>query len=223
MTETEKKSERKGFSGLKVLGIVVLTVIVTILVGWWVVRTYVFPSQFRPVALNTVEMQVLDDKLERLGIGEGAVRVNERGEEVAVPVPYSEADADRDVFLTERELNGLIAKDPELGSRVAIDLADDLASVVVLIPIPEDFPFMPGRTLRVRSGAEVAFRDGRPVVALKGVSVMGVPVPNAWLGDLKDVDLVQRFGGRDGIWTAFASGVEGLAIEEGRLHIRLRE
>ncbi len=39
---------------------------------------------------------------------------------------------------------------------------------------------------------------------------MGMPIPNAWLGNLKNVDLIAEFGGTGGVWKAFADGVEAL-------------
>jgi len=213
----------KGFSGLQVFGIVILTIVVTGLLGWWIIRTFIFPSELEPVELSQQEQVELDRKLSRLGISRDGVAVDETGREVAVPVPYAEDDDNREVLLSERELNGLIAGDPELGTNVAIDLADDLASIVALVPIPEDFPVMPGRTLRVRGGAEIAYRNGQPVVILKGVSVMGVPVPNAWLGNFKNVDLMKEFGGTDGFWDTFAAGVEEIQVRDGQLQIKLKE
>jgi hypothetical protein len=106
---------------------------------------------------------------------------------------------------------------------VAIDLADNLASAKILIPIPQDFPVMAGRILRVNTGLEIRLTGARkPVIALKGVSIMGVPVPNAWLGNLKNVDLIDEFGDR-GFWKAFADGVEDLQVRDGELYIKLRE
>jgi hypothetical protein len=57
-----------------------------------------------------------------------------------------------------------------------------------------------GRTLRVNAGVELCFANGRPLVKLKGVSLMGVPIPNAWLGNLKNVDLINEFGANPGFW-----------------------
>lgn len=139
-----------------------------------------------------------------------------------MPEAYSEEGARREVFFSERELNGLIAEDSDLASNLAIDLSDDLVSFTLLVPVPPDFPVMPGRIVRVRGGAEVAFANGRPVVAIKGVSLMGVPVPNAWLGNLKNVDLVQEYGDA-GFWKAFAAGVEAVSVEDGRVQVKLRE
>lgn len=46
------------------------------------------------------------------------------------------------------------------------------------------------------AGLELRFAAGRPVVALRGVSLWGVPIPNAWLGGIKNLDLVKEFGGQ---------------------------
>jgi len=155
-------SKRKGFSGLQVTLIVLVTVAVTVFVGWWVIRTYIFPSQLEPVELSRAEQVELGRKLKAIGVVTGPL-VTAGDDAVAtgaVPEPYSEAGADRMVFLSERELNGMIARDPELASNFALDLADDLVSFTLLLPVPPDFPVMPGRIVRVRGGAEVAFAGG---------------------------------------------------------------
>ena len=75
----------------------------------------------------------------------------------------------------------------------------------------------------MRAGVELAYRSGKPVVVLKGVSLMGVPLPNAWLGGVKNIDLVQELGAERGFWKAFAEGVEDVRVEDGRLQIKLKE
>ena len=55
------------------------------------------------------------------------------------------------------------------------------------------------------------------------MSIWGVPIPNAWLGGIKNVDLVQEFGYEAGFWQGFAAGVDDLQVEEGMLKIRLKE
>ena len=81
---------------------------------------------------------------------------------------------------------------------------------------------MGGRTLRVSAGVEMAFSQGRPRVILKGVTVMGVPIPNAWLGNLKNIDLIREFGDSQGFWKSFADGVEDIHVEDGRLMVKLK-
>ena len=193
---------------------------------FWAVRVYLYPSDFEPVELSAREQSALDAKLARLeGLGgfERPASNREDDETWLRPEPYDESEADREISLSERELNSLIAQNTDLATRVAIDLSDDLASARLLIPVDPDFPLLGGKTLRVNAGVGLAYTGKRPVVRLKGISVMGVPIPNAWLGNLKNVDLVEQYGTDTGFWQAFAAGVAQLAVEEGRLKIKLRE
>ncbi len=227
-TETVAAAEpqkKRGFSGLQVFAIVAGVILVTVLATVWVIKTWIFPSEFKPVKLSQQEEQVLDRKIERLesmsGLQVSADEFDESG--TLKPEAYSEDDARRDIRFSEKELNALVARNTNLASRLAIDLSDNLASAKLLIPLDEDFPIMGGQTVKVATGLELAFDAGRPVVVLKGVSIMGVPVPNAWLGNLKNVDLVQQFGSDRGFWKAFSDGVEFIQVEDGELHIKLKE
>jgi len=220
---------RSGFSGFQVFGIVVAAIAVSVIATVWVVHTYVFPTEFSPVELSDAEQRTLDGKIDRLEkLGASGTRGAEShalaDQEWLESGAYTEDGADREITFTERELNALIAGKTDMGRRAAIDLSDDLASARLLIPVDPDFPILGGRTLRVSAGVEIAYDRGRPIVVLRGVSLMGVPLPNAWLGNLKNVDLVERYGNGDsGFWRAFAAGVEHIAVDEGRLKIRLRE
>ena len=60
-------------------------------------------------------------------------------------------------------------------------------------------------------------------VVLKGVTVMGVPIPNAWLGGLKNIDLISEFGDEQGFWKGFSEGVDNIHVEDGELKIKLKE
>ncbi|MCG7908549.1 MAG: hypothetical protein JAY82_02125 [Candidatus Thiodiazotropha taylori] len=62
---------------------------------------------------------------------------------------------------------------------------------------------------------ELAFRDANPVVILKSVSIKGVPNPNAWLGGLKNIDLVSEFADEQGFWAGFAEEVDNIRVVEG--------
>jgi hypothetical protein len=125
--------------------------------------------------------------------------------------------------MSERELNAVIASNPDLAKRFALDLSSNLASAKMLIPLDPGLPVMGGKTLRVNAGLELAYANERPIVKLRGVSIMGVPLPNAWLGNLKNVDLVEQFGDEPGFWRAFSDGVALIEIEDGQLHIKLKE
>jgi len=181
--------------------------------------------------LSKAEEQQLERKLTRFeGLGDRQVRRGgqERQRERPTaedlrPEPYSEKGASREIRLSEREINGMIAQNADLAARLVVSFTDDLVSAKLLIPLDPDFPFMGGRILKVRAGAELAFRNGRPVVILRGISVMGVPLPNAWLGGLKNIDLIQEFGADPGFWKSFSDGVETIEIRDGSLRIVLKE
>ena len=218
-TPSARPPEKKGFSGLHVFGIVLLTIVVTAGIGYWWLSHYVFPDNFEPVTLNASEQDSLNSKLNTLGIdtqGGGSAGPLK-------PEPYSEEGASREVRFSERELNGMLANNTDLAQRLAVDLSDDLLSAVLLVPFEEGFPVLGGRTVRVNAGVELSFANGRPLVKLKGVSLMGVPIPNAWLGNLKNVDLVNEFGANPGFWQSFAAGVDYIQVQDGRLLVRLKE
>ena len=218
-TENTDTSKRRRFDTLHVFLMVALAIIVSVLIAIWVFRTYLFPTEFKPVALTQQEEQVLDRKLERLGL---PVNRSTPGKPLQ-PERYSEKVAKREVTFSEREVNAMMAKNTDLADKLVIDLSDDLVSAKLLIPLDEDFPIMGGKTLKVKAGVSLAYRENKPIVILKGVSVMGVPIPNAWLGNLKNIDLIGQYGGKEGFWKSFAKGVDQLVVEEGKLKIKLKE
>jgi len=128
--------------------------------------------------------------------------------------------ASREIRLSEKELNALLAKNTDLATRLAIDLSDNLASAKLLVHLDEDFPLLGGNTVKLTAGAELAYATGNPVVMLRGVSVWGVPIPNVWLGNIKNVDLAGKFVVEHGFWKSFSEGVENIRIEEGQMKIK---
>lgn len=217
-----------GLRGIHVVWIVLATILVTGALTYWVVRTYIYARDFKPVELSAGEQQKLNGKLRVLGYDpapatSGDQATPETDDKWLRAERYSEAGAQREVSFSERELNAMVANNRDLAKKLAVDLGDDLVSARLLVPVDPDFPILGGKTLRVSAGVEMAFRDAKPVVVLKGVSIMGVPIPNAWLGGLKNIDLISEFGDQDGFWKSFADGVENIRVEEGQLKIKLKE
>lgn len=139
------------------------------------------------------------------------------------PEKYREDDASREISFSEREINALLANNTDLAQKLVIDLSENLASANMLIPVDPDFPVLGGKTLRLSAGLEMGYQDERPIVVLRGLSLWGVPMPNAWLGGIKNIDLIKEFGGDKGFWKAFADGVDHISVKEGELQIRLKE
>lgn len=216
------EAKRTGLRWPHVVLIVIATIAITAGLTYWLLSQYLFLKEFKTVQLKPREELVLNRKLRAMGLD---VQDESPPTDTATlePEPYSEVGATREVSFSERELNAMLAKNTDLAHRLALDLSDDLVSAKLLVPLEEDFPFLGGKTLRVNAGLELAYRDNRPSVILKGVSVMGVPVPNAWLGNLKNIDVIQEFGADPGFWKAFADGVEFIQVEDGRLLVKLKE
>lgn len=218
--DISKTEKRAGLRWPQVVIIVVVTIAVTAGITYWMLDHYLFMKEFEPVELKPMEEQVLNTKLRAIGID---VQKTRKDEPPLEPEPYSEDGARREIEFSEREVNAILARNTDLAQKLAIDLSDDLISAKLLVPMEKDFPMIGGKTMRVTAGVKLAYKNSRPVVVLKGISVMGVPVPNAWLGNMKNVDLVREFGTEQGFWKAFADGVEDIHVEDGRLVVKLKE
>jgi hypothetical protein len=204
-------------------------IVVAMLSAWWI-KSNLYASPFSPTTLGEREQQVLNAKLDRLQQNierdrksPPAEYAETKSEGRLAPEPYTEEAARRELRITEKELNALIAKDEATARRVAIALSTDMVSVKLVVPVDDGFPVLGGKTLRLNCGITLRHEAGKPVVALRGVSIGGVPIPDAWLGNIKNVDLVREFGGQGGFWDLFSRGVEDIRVLDGSLFIKLRE
>ena len=228
-------SRKRSLGCLPILGLMLLTIVITVGATLWAINSQWFSKDFKPVELSSSEEAVLSRKLDALSTFDASPEDDTKEGSVFTlddartetddlrPEVYSEDNSKRRIELTERELNALLAENTDLAEQVVIDLTDNLASVKLLVDMDPDFPFLGGKTLKVSSGTELSYRGNRPVVVMKGVSVWGVPIPNAWLGGLKNIDLVREFGAGDGFWKSFADGIEDIRVEDGKLLIQLAE
>ena len=224
-----KPSAKSGIRAIHMVLIVFMTILVTVAITFWFVRTYIYAKDFTPVELDASEQQTLNKKLRVLGYEPdspkqltGKEATLETDEQWLRPEKYQEQDEKREVNFSERELNAMIANNRDLAKKLSLDLSDKLVSARLLVPLDPDFPILGGKTLRVSTGVEMAFRNARPIIVLKGVSLMGVPIPNAWLGGLKNIDLISEFGDQGGFWSDFANGVENIEVLEGQLRVKLK-
>ncbi len=207
-------------------GLVLTLACLVLFAGWWINR-YVYAMPFEATQLNSAEQVDLNEKLRFLEPKRLDSSSKMRGESSASkvslePKPYREKAAQREIYLTEREVNALLAQDPEIAKRVAIDFSEDLVSVRMLVPVPAEFPVFGGKTLRVHVGLRLGYHQEKPIVAMTGVSWGGIPIPSAWWGDIKNINLVEEFAGNGGFWDQFAKGVENIRVQEGSLRIRLK-
>ncbi|SDO40622.1 arginine N-succinyltransferase [Desulforhopalus singaporensis] len=221
------------FSTRQVVAMIALSVLLALAAAGLAVRFWLFPPLFEPVILSPEENRQLEAKLASFSAGDTSAPAPAPGlprthttvqtTNTLTPEKYHEEEESRTVILTEREINGMLAKNTDLADKVAVDLAEDTVSLKLLLPLDPDLPILGGKTLKVAAGAEIAFRHGRPVVKLKGVSLMGVPMPNSWLGGMKNIDLIQEFGTDKGFWKGFSDGVKSIAVVDGSIQLQLKE
>lgn len=180
------------------------------------------------VTLSADEQAVLEAKLQALTPqtpGPGASRDPDPADPIVdldgaqeplVPELYEERDAARELRFTERELNALIARDPDLSGRVAVRLTPGQVSTRVRVDVPADVPLIGGRVLNVRSGVRFETGDRQIRARLVGVSVAGIPLPDAWLGGLKNEDLLALEAFRQ-----LRGGIENIEVRDGELALQL--
>ncbi len=207
------------------MAVLLLVILASVVVTLWVARTWLYPQPFTPVTLDAREQAVLDTKLDALNPRDRDAPDPDTATDPGPlrPEVYAERPEDRVIRFSQRELNAMIARNPDLAERLALHLSRDLLSATMLITVPPDFPVFANQTIRVATGLRLRTEQGRPVVSIDGVSVMGVPLPDAWLGGIKGQDLVSLHGPDGGFWGTFAEGVRELRIEDGHLRVELAE
>ncbi len=229
-SNSETISSRFQLGGFKILGIIGLVIFVSVVLTAWWMNKNIYAAPFTPTQLTTPEQQVLDAKMAQLTdepkqpIDSTETKPTEAPSSGPLnPEPYSEDESKREIHLSEKELNALIAKDPETAKYVAVDLAKDLISVKLLVPMDQDLPLLGGKTLKLNFGVVIKYNNHKPVVAIRGMSLGGVPLPQSWWGDIKNVNLVETFSAEGGFWDQFSKGVEHISVHEGQFRVKLKE
>jgi len=201
---------------------VVLLVLLLVFAGMWIWQLTRMQAQTAP--LTEAEQRTLEAKFDRIRSAAypefPATPPEPAPAEDAVgavqPEVYREDAGQRQVRFTERELNALIAADPALAGRAAVRLSPDQLSASFRIDLPPDVPVMGGRSVRVQTGLQLATLNERVEARLVGISVGGIPLPNAWLGGLKGTDLLASSG-----LGSLGAGIEILTVGEGWLELQL--
>jgi hypothetical protein len=219
-----------------VLALVLMIVASVAITIWWIQRP------IKPVVLTAKEKAVVETKLQRLG-GENTrastatkATVSNRGTEVVeVPlleIPSKGTSQEKDrlyvpgskVFkLTDREINGLLNANTDLGNSVRLEFAKDAINAYIAVPIPKDFPIGGGMMFRARGRFGLSLGNGgQPFAVLEDVTVFGLSLPKAWLGGLKGENLLgEAMGQRNG--SPVLQGIKSLRIEPGALVIEVED
>ena len=195
-----KKSRGVLFWGCLIVALLGIVITATAAITAWWIKSQIDPAAITPVELTQVEEKALEEKVDIL----------------REQVDGSATDGKpvrRPVSITARELNALIAKNTGLADKVKIELSDDNLLARANIPIPDDFPGIGGKTARLRVALETRLIEQTLSVRVSEVSIGGFPLPNAWLGGLKDIDLVEHYA-NSGPLKALVAGIEEFDISE---------
>ncbi|MEZ5301636.1 MAG: hypothetical protein R3F11_13440 [Verrucomicrobiales bacterium] len=178
---------------------------------------------FEPTELSPKEEQVLGEKIEALEQpGQFAVIAEVPG---ATPAEIAEAQslARRTIIFTERELNGFLNHNSELGERLAFELQRDAIILITNYPFEDDTPFVGGKTLRARLTLATLLEEGGLKLAITDLSVNGVPLPNAWLGGVKGQNLLEEYESEHPVLKALGDGIANFEVQDGQVVITLAE
>lgn len=127
---------------------------------------------------------------------------------------------EKEIILTERELNGLINENTAFGDKLKLELVKDAVHARINADIPEDFPVMAGKKLKGKARFIVKDQAGAPALILEDLTIWGISLPNAWLGELKGQNLLGNLISPDGPSLA---GVEDISVSNRTLVIKLAE
>jgi hypothetical protein len=207
---------------LALMLIIVVTVAITI---WYLQRP------IKPVVLSEPEKTVVEKKLDHLDEASRHV-TPELPTKLAEKKPLTEKAPEPDriylpgskeLRLTERELNGLLNQNTELGKTLRFELGRDAINAYIAAPISQDFPVMGGKMFRARGRFRLSVSEGSaPYAILEDVTVFGVSLPKAWLGGIKGENLLSdAVGTHNG--NPILRGVKSLRVEPGVLVLQLAD
>ena len=126
--------------------------------------------------------------------------------------------------LTEREVNGLLNENTDLGNSVHIEFGKDAINAYVVVPIPKDFPVGGGKNFRARARFALSLtKDGEPYAMLEDVTVYGLSLPKAWLGGLKGQNLLADAAGHRKNGGPILQGIKSIRVEPGALVLEVED
>lgn len=200
-TDTSKQSAKSSGRKRKALIIFGVTFLLLVSAGaafyWWQNRP------ITPVVLDDREQRALNQKVEA---------VQERSYDPGTKV----------ITLTEREVNALFHHNTGLGDKVRFELASNAIHARIKTKLDKDLPVLGGRTLKAKARFLLTDTERTPALILDDLTVWGISLPNAWLGDLKGQNMLANIG-LDMTDNRVAAGIQHIRVDDGKITIRLAE
>ncbi len=222
---------RNLFKTIALVFLALLIIAISAGTGWY--WYYFHARAFSPVELSNKEQLVINDKIELAGgdavfVGPEVLEPNDKAiiirDGKSAPPP-SEEDR-KTIIFTEKEINGVLHHNTDLADKLYIDLKRDAIVAKVVCPVAEDVAVVGGKTLRANITIQIFLdENGQLQLTLDDVTVGGIPLPNAWLFDLKHKNLIELDGSPEGtgLLKRMADGIADFEVENGQIRIRLNE
>ena len=183
--------------------------------AWWVKRN-VYAGNFDPVTLSVSEKAAFDQKVEQIKSALPA-------ENPAAAAPVDPDVQKRTLTVTEKEVNAWLAQQG-LGDQVQVSLGQGKASAAVIAPIDPEVPLLGGKSFRFQVALHAGGAPGDKFsLAVDDVSIGGVPIPNAWLGGIKGVNVLASTAGTDPVVRGFLEGIKEFEIKDGAIRVLLNK
>ena len=191
------QTPRRSRKTLIILGVLALIVILIVGAIWWMNRP------IKPVILAADEQRLLDDKVEAV-----QERTYEKGSKA--------------LQLSEREINALFHHNTGLGDKVRFELATDAVHARIATDLDQDLPLVGGKKLKAKARFIISDENNAPAIILDDLTVWGVSLPNAWLGELKGKNLMSNLG-LDFSNNQVSKGIKNIDVSNGQILIELAE
>ena len=193
---------------------------------WWVNHNF-DPAPMKPVVLSAKEQLAFDSKLTAfVDHPNSALPSATPTTPTGAPEPPRPAEPgaeNRTLIITEREVNAYLTKQ-NLGEHVTISFAEGQLAAGIIVSAPPDLPFLAGQKVRVRLTFGTGLSPQQKLsFVMEDLSVGGISLPNAWLGDLKGVDLIAQNLEKDPAIQRFLAGIQEVDIHPGSLRVVLNK
>jgi hypothetical protein len=193
-------------------------------------------APFKPVDLTVAEQDTLNSKLAALQSGD----LSELEPSTPTPSPSPTvtpapvpSDPAKTIVLSEREINGWLASEPQWADKVKFHMKNDMVGATILLPIDPSVKYIGGKTVRIKVAFNTKLDEHHKLhFSLADLSVGGIPVrhdislPNAWLGDAKGVNLFADNGSGSfspEFLQRFAAGIKDFKVSNGELRMVLND
>ncbi|MEX1118248.1 MAG: hypothetical protein WEB60_05580 [Terrimicrobiaceae bacterium] len=218
MSEIPPPVVRRSSPWITLLVIFVIFIAIAGGLWWW------FTRPIQPVVLSPQELATVEQKVAAIQSADPVAPPPPSQPPASAPSGSGEPSYERgkkEIVLTEREINGLLNANTDLGQSISFQLGTDVILTRIETDLDPDLPFIGGRTFKARAKFVVSEGGGQPSFVIDDLTVWGISLPNEWLGGLKGRNLFAEILGSE--TDGKLPGVESFSIRPGQISIKLKE